>query len=295
MKYYSERVRYHAKNVLTIENGNTGLDFFKDSGCNGVVSGRLAVYDFAKGVEDISYNTDFYTKLKLNLTPDKLHRVVEELAYIRRPMQGAEAFLHVAQLCPGFRNVKILLLDSLSARKIKIWQLPKDEFPMTPQLEPKFRSRFKKHKNVHAEILLMAYLVSHRGLDSEVFRYLGISKKTCLLCGHMLREMGYFETRGNHGKCYSQWTLPRSIWANPEATERLRTAVQRLRGILRDEGTKQDVAHRDAEKESMMAVPTPPSYGRKTTPFNRVVEDPRFLRREAEWIVMPRKRDKEAR
>jgi hypothetical protein len=295
VEYYSERIRYHVKNVLSVENGNTGLDFFKDGGCNGVVSGHLAVYDFARDVEAISYSTDFCTELKVNLTPDKLRRVVEELAYIRRPMQGAGAVLHVAQQCPGFRNVKIFLLNSLPARKVKIWQLPKDEFPMTPQLEPKFRSKVKKHKNVHAEILLMAYLLSYRGLCSEVFRYLGVSKKTCLLCGHLLREMGYFETRGNHGKCYSQWTLPRTLRANPEVTERLRTAVQRLRDILRDEGTKNDVAHRDAEKESMMAVPIPPSYRRKTTPFNSVVEDPRFLTREAEWIAMSRKRDKEAR
>jgi hypothetical protein len=280
---------------MSVENGNTGLNFFKDGVCNGVVSGRLSAYDFVRDVEAISYSTDFYTELKVNLTPNKLRRVVEELAHIRRPMQGAIAFLHVAQQCPGFRSVKIVLLNSLPARKVKTWALPKEEFPVTPQLEPKFRNEVEKHKNLHAEMVLMAYLLGCRGFCSEVFPYLGVSKKTCLLCGHLLREIGFFETRGNHGKCYSQWTFPHTLRTNPEVAERLRTAVQRLRDILWDEGIKRDVSHRDAEKESVMAVPVPPSYGRKTTPFNSMVEDPRFLTRETEWLAMSHKRGREAK
>ena len=131
LEYYSQRIRHHANNVMFLENGNTGLTFFKDGVCDSVVSGHLPVHDFARDVEAISYSTDFYTKLKVNLTPLKLRRVVEELAYIRRLMQGAGAFLHVAQQCPGFRNVKIVLLESLPARKVKAWPLPKDEFPIT--------------------------------------------------------------------------------------------------------------------------------------------------------------------
>lgn len=107
-------------------------------------------------------------------------------------MQGAEAFLHVAQQCPGFRNVKIVLLNSLPARKVKTWQLPKEEFSDTPHLEPKFRNEVKKHKNLHAEMVLIAYLLGCKGLCSEVFPYLGVSKKTCLLCGHLLQEIGFF-------------------------------------------------------------------------------------------------------
>jgi hypothetical protein len=263
---------------MSVEKGNTGLNFFKDGVCNGVVSGHLAVYDFARDVEAISYSSDFYTELKVNLTPNKLRRVVEELAHIRRPIQGAEAFLHVAQQCPGFRNVKIVLLDSLPARKVKTWPLPEEEFPVTPQLELKFCNEVEKHKNLHAEMVLTAYFLGCRGLCIEVFPYLGVSKKTCLLCGHLLRKIGFFETRGNHGKCYSQWTFFHTLRTNPEVAERLQTAVRHLRDTLWDEGIKLDVSHQDAEKESVMAVPVPPSYGRKTTLFNSIVEDPRFLR-----------------
>ncbi|PGH13729.1 hypothetical protein AJ80_06234 [Polytolypa hystricis UAMH7299] len=72
-------------------------------------------------------------------------------------------------------------------------------------------------------------------------------------------------------------------------------AVQHTRDILRDEAIKNDVSHRDAEKESVMAAPVPPRYSRETTLFNSVVEDPRFLAREAEWLTLSRKRARETK
>jgi hypothetical protein len=105
--------------------------------------------------------------------------------------------------------------------------------------------------------------------------------------------MGQFETRANHGKCYSQWTLPSALWINHEAADELHVAVRRIRDILRDEMRK-DVSHKSAEKESVMAGQITPRYESKMTVFNRVVEDPRFLAREAEWLAMSRNRDREA-
>ncbi|KAH8752838.1 hypothetical protein F5883DRAFT_621355 [Diaporthe sp. PMI_573] len=289
VEYYSQRIRHHAKNVMSIEKGKTELKFFKEDGCAGVASGRLDAYQFARSVEVLSHSTDFYAKLKANLTPTKLRRVVDELGFIRRPMQGAVELLLIAQRCSGFRNIKIVLLNSLPARKVKAWQLPKADISLTARLKSGIHNEAKKNKNVHAEMMLMTYLL---GLGSPVFPYLGISKKTCLLCAHVLEEIGQFETRGNHGKCYSQWTLPSALWTKPEATEKLDKAVQRLRDILREEATEK-VPHRDAEKESAMAAPIPPRYGKETTVFNAVVEDPRLLAREAEWISAFRRSDRE--
>jgi hypothetical protein len=273
---------------MSIEKGKTGLNFFKEGGCGGVASGRLDVYQFAKSVEDLSHSTDFYAKLKANLTPTKLRRIVDELGFIRRPMQGAVELLLVAQRCSGFRNIKIILLNSLPAKKVKAWQLPEAETSLTAQLKAKFYTEAKKNKNIHAEMMLMIYLLGLGNPRLEVFPYLGISKKTCLLCGHVLKGIGQFETRGNHGKCYSQWTLPSALWTEPKATEKLDKAVQRLRDILREE-TTEEVPHMDAEKESVIAAPIPPRYRKVTTIFNTVVEDPRLLVREAEWISAFRK------
>ena len=105
--------------------------------------------------------------------------------------------------------------------------------------------------------------------------------------------MSGFETRGNHGKCYSQWTLPSALWINATAAEELENALQRLGNILREEATK-DAPHRDAEKESMMAAPIAPPYVRYSTIFNAVVEEPRLLAREAEWLTSSRRHIKRA-
>ncbi|KAL5088565.1 hypothetical protein Trisim1_006521 [Trichoderma cf. simile WF8] len=292
VEYYSQRIRHHAKEAMFIEGGKTGLNFFKgDDGCAGVASGQQAVSEFANDVEHLSHNTDFYAKLEANLTPKKLRRVMEELAFICRPMQGANAFINVADQCSGFRNIKITLLDSLPPRKVEQWHLSEEEFPATTRLEPKFGNLIRKRKHVHAEMMLMAYL-SSRIPRTDIFPYLGISKKTCLLCGHMLREMGQFETRGNHGKCYSQWTLPSVLWVNSEGAKKLCKAVQCIRDSLR---SMDGASHRDAEKESMIAAAVPPAYTSTQTIFNSIVEDPRFLAREAEWFTMSHKRNIEAK
>ena len=294
VEYYCERIQYHAQNVNSKENGKTGLAFFKEDGCIGVISGRLDVYLFAKTVEDLSYSTDFYTNLKANLTSTELRFIVNELGFIRRPMQGAFHLCLFAQRCSGFRNIRIILLNSLPARRVEAWQPTEANVSLKPRLKAKFNIEVKKQKNIHAEMMLMMYLLGTQTPRSDVFPYLGISKKTCLLCSHILKEIGQFKTRGNHGKCYAQWTLPLTLWTEPETTEKLDLAVQRLREILREKTTEED-PHMNAEKESVLAAPIPPIYSRVATIFNAVVEDPRLAGREAEWISSLRRSGSEIR
>ncbi|KUJ15801.1 uncharacterized protein LY89DRAFT_707936 [Mollisia scopiformis] len=275
--YYRQRIQHHAKAVMSLEK-DTGIKFLEEDKWSAVTSGQFNVDEFAEHVEYLSYSTEFYSRLETNLEPKKLTRA----------MQYAIAFLRVAQQCSGFRNVKIVLLESLPPRKVDIWQLPAGQFPVTPKQDYRFKEEVKKSKNVHAEMMLMTYLLSSRAPGSDAFPYLGISKKTCLLCGHILQEMDYFETRGNHGKVYSQWTLPSTLRTSIEVANNLDKAVQRLRDILL---TRDDVPYRSAEKESVMAAPLQPNYGKTATLFNRVVHDPRFLAREAEWLSLRFKKE----
>ncbi len=195
--------------IVVTRNSNTSGKTWSDKDVN--MLEYLAVSNFVMAVEALCYSTDFCTMLEASLTAQKLRRVVEELSHTRWPMQVAVSFMDVAQQCPGFRDLKIVLLNSLPPRKVKTWRLPKEELSATPQLERKFRNEVGKLKNVHAEMLLMAYLLDGRDINSETFPYIEVSKKTCLLCGHLLQETGFFETRGNHGKCYSQWTFPKTL------------------------------------------------------------------------------------
>lgn len=82
--------------------------------------------------------------------------------------------------------------------------------------------------HVHAEIqMLFFFLHPDRG-GFELLPYFGISKKTCLLCGHLLAKFPRFGTRGNHGKIYPNWTLPRQARLQNEYLTSLNAAVQSL-------------------------------------------------------------------
>ncbi|GAW21440.1 hypothetical protein ANO14919_109590 [Xylariales sp. No.14919] len=291
IRYYSDRIRHHAKEAMSVVKGDASWDNFKDKLCGEAVSGLLCIDDFASGVDFLAKLSDFHDVMEAGLTKKKKLRLMQELQYIRRPIQGTVAFAHVAQRLPGFRKIKVVLLKSLPARKVKTWKFPFGEFTVTPQLKAKLCEEFGKRKHIHAEMMLMTYLLSSNNPSSEVFPYLGVSKKTCFLCGNMLQEMGIFGTRGNHGKCYSHWTLPYALGVSPEITDKLRIAVERIRSLLR---AKNDVPHRDAEKESAIVDSAPPRYEMHETLFNRVVQDPKFTTREAEWFAMIRRRDRKS-
>ncbi|KAH7180054.1 uncharacterized protein B0J16DRAFT_403471 [Fusarium flagelliforme] len=290
VEYYRQRIVHHAKQLISLERGITGMAFFNNEACSAIASGRVSIHQFAEQIEVLSDSTDFFRILKTKLSPPRLRRILDELAFIRRPMQGAIEFLLIAQKCTWFRNLQIHLLNSLPSRKVGPWNLPQAEINLNPKQEVKFKSEIKKRQNIHAEMMLMYYIFNIMRHGLVMFPYLGVSKKTCLLCGHLLREMIQFDTRGNHGKCYSQWTLPPVLKAIPSVTERLDKAVVSLQDILREEAQK-EMAHMDAEKESLIAPVIPPRHVREADIFNEVSKDPVLLSREAEWFSSFRRLD----
>ena len=163
------------KRLNLSKKGKQALEFSGEKLCRSFLSGHLDTHDFVKAVDKLSYDADFFLPLKARLTPKDLNRVVEELAFIRRPVQGAEVFAHTAQQFSEFQSTKIILLKSNRPRKVNIGQLG------TPYLA------FKEDMKVHAEMMLLTYLLRSENACLEVFPYLGVSKKTCFLCGHILQ------------------------------------------------------------------------------------------------------------
>lgn len=100
-QYYSKRIQYHAKEIMRIEKGETGLGFFGESLCGKAASGHLSLTAFVECVEYLSDDTDFYAQMEAKLTPGKLRRVVEELAFIERPFTCANRFLKIAMEYSG--------------------------------------------------------------------------------------------------------------------------------------------------------------------------------------------------
>ena len=185
------------------------MKFFTHTCCD-FMSRKISAHNFVQCVESLSDNTDFYTNLKTASTPAKLTRLVEQIAFIRRPMRSAIVFCRAAQHIASFQKVKIRLLTSFPSKSVQHVLLPKGEFPMSPSFQRKFEAELTKVKWVHAEIQVMIHLLGE-GSPVGMVTYLGASKKTCFLCGHVIRQMCQFQTRGNHGKMYSQWTLPSAV------------------------------------------------------------------------------------
>ncbi|KAL5946845.1 hypothetical protein ACKVV1_005602 [Pyricularia oryzae] len=156
--------------------------------CGDVVSKRLPVWDFVSMVHDhASHSTGFYSISNASLTKKKLRLVVQELALIHQPIQGAKAFSRSRTAA-----------DWLPQR-----QDPHPGEPSTPSRRDVAVTQAETPKYAQAEMTLVAFLLGPTGglgRNLQVFPYLGVSKKTRLLCGHMIREVGGFAARGNDGK-----------------------------------------------------------------------------------------------
>lgn len=244
----------------------------------------MDVYDFAEIVEALSFSTDFYSTLSTAFSPTVRDRIAnEDLAFIRRPWRAAGTFCHAAQEIDKFQKVRVQLLTSYPSKSLRSFPpRPNKRAQVSAKLQRKYDVEIKKVKWVHAEMRVMTYLLS-QGIEARSFPYLGVSKKTCFLCGSMLQNMGHFQTRANHGKIYAQWTLPAFAVVTQPDFLRIEGAVQDLVVSLREEATRTIMGHLNVEKESAMAAPiSQPAMGR--TPFQEYILDPRRVQREAEFF-----------
>lgn len=278
--YYSPRLEHHAKALLDllgkskkIKELTTCLKAFLD--------GRIPPSAFVDMVDDLGYSTDFYSQLKDNFPPSKVHRQGREMEYICRPRHSFATFHEAAREIAGLKRVKIVLLPGYKSRMVPPQLLLCLKLHSVKHAE-RLGAELKKPKWVHAEMRMVLHLFSIDNV-ARMFPYLGISKKTCLLCGHVLSQLGIFQARNNHGKVYGQWTLPRAISMPAANHGRLDTTIQKLRDVLHHECNSEDNKQLDPIKESTISTPV----GERQdiwSPFNRSIADPRLHSREIEWL-----------
>ncbi|RDK42093.1 phosphoserine aminotransferase [Aspergillus phoenicis ATCC 13157] len=250
-EYYSPRLDYHAEQLIdplkTVE-GVTGLvALLKD-----FLSRRISSHVLVNEVNEICYNTDFYSRI--TVVP-KAKKIVQELGFICRPLNAADTFYKAAREISNFKRVKIELLPGYKAER----------------------------KWVHAEVRMALHLMSTDRM-SPTPQYLGISKKTCFMCGHFLQRLSHFQARDNHEKVYSQWTLPKSLVMPQKYHETLDNAARNLRDVMQRECALQSDYRISAVKESTLSTPVASEQMHVWSPFSRHVPDPKLQARESEWL-----------
>lgn len=292
-EFYKSRLEYHTGEVLrylAVESEPQSIV----TNFRRLLTKDTPSYSLVEFVDDLFTSPNFRILTERISKPGQARNLVRQLRFLHRPWNAYTIFGDTANRLPSFQTVRIILLPGFAERRIS----PDSTFakPMharTKLLAPAFFRIAEKPKWVHAEIRMATYLLSHPKYKGHKC-YLGISKKTCFSCGHVLKELGMFTTRGNHGKVYAQWTLPISLNVEPRYVGSLDKATEnvkaRLLEALQSSTSKQLVA----VKESSITTPVTEPRSR-TNIFQEFILDPRDLQREADWLRRSRPTNPKAR
>lgn len=279
-EYYTPRLNYHASQLLALIKKKK--EMWKLIAClEEFLSGEISSTTLVKLVDDLCYSTNFYSGIKQLFTAKQAKQLTRELGFLCRPRYACSTFWEAAHEIEGFQSMKITLVQGAKAKQVPP-SISLRTQSLTKVKQKTLDSELRKKKWVHAEMGMVTYLISKDSV-AQTFPYLGISKKTCFMCGHILQSLGLFRARNNHGKVYSQWTLPSSLIVPPLYQGKLDLAVQNLHDVLRHERTVDDDQHIDAVKESTISTPVAPRAA-TWSPFNRHIPDPRSQARQAEWL-----------
>ncbi|KAJ5150802.1 uncharacterized protein N7482_010054 [Penicillium canariense] len=281
-EYYTPRLKYHASQLLSLIDKKK--EMWKLDAClRAFRSGEVSSTDLVNIVNDLCYSTTFYSETNRLFTETQVKRVIRELGFLCRPKYAFNTFWEAAREIEGFQNINITLIPGSQAKQVPpSLSLCTQAMMRTNKYRKKLEAQLQKKKWIHAEMGMVTHLISE-GSVAQTFLYLGISKKTCFMCGHILQGLDLFQVRSNHGKVYSQWTLPSSLVVPSSYQRKLDPVVQNLRDILRHECTVDDAQRVNAVKESTISTPVA-SKIETWSPFNRHIPDPRTLARQAEWL-----------
>jgi hypothetical protein len=166
------------------------------------------------------------------------------LLFLARIPYAAHTFVQIAKCYEPFRSIEIVPVSPQTqngSHKSKVRQSKKQPIAVKednqspiivaralgihvhPDWEGYFvqkASRFheiqenkRKKDHIHAEIQLITYF-EHSMLaeDREMSqRYIGCSRRCCLLCYQLVCGHGYFSVRGTHGTLIYRWNLPNPL------------------------------------------------------------------------------------
>ncbi|KAI1386036.1 uncharacterized protein F4822DRAFT_360825 [Hypoxylon trugodes] len=134
---------------------------------------------------------------------DKLQLRWVELSSLTKTMcpKKKPSSMHALTVGQAFKSLGLPFTDEQTKKTMH-------SLSSRDRLVTRFNKLRAADNNIHAEIQLILDLL-RRGIPfSEVFKYIGCSKRNCLLCSKFIDSVGSFISRGCHGKVYELWTLP---------------------------------------------------------------------------------------
>ena len=173
---------------------------------------------------------------------EKVERLID---FLSRPVTACRHFAKVARTLPQFANIKIIhrqppvgiqLEPKLIVSLDQAWQqleLPQfaNQGKFMKKLGQRFQDDCSRELRVHTEVQLLQLYEAQPHLIPTT-RYLGCSKKACLLCETILSLSTLGLVAGKrHGRLYPVWAVPNA--ALPQFGQRLSELadmiVQRIR------------------------------------------------------------------
>jgi hypothetical protein len=151
--------------------------------CRQFQAGAMSALGIVERANTAAGDTTFVALVRALNNGDAATRMLSEIHCIRRPQLACDAICKAAREVDGFRKTMVRLLSGYSPRKPE---------PCPPTLTRSWNhssmSHLRKVKWVHAEIRMVTHLLNDN-IFYRAFPYLGLSKKTCLLCGHIINHL----------------------------------------------------------------------------------------------------------
>ena len=318
MSFQQSRTVYHVKEFLNlkpgkdqgrhdsnIEGSDTKTKFLKlRDECERFSSGEISLrgciidnaYTLARATDIKPYLGSFFGHTRVQAALDLL-------GFLGRLRAAYYTFLKVAQCFPSFSHVTITFIPA--PKRSKARRVPSNQAltaaavyfesvgivapPCIAQPFPeakltKLEAHLRAPLHVHAEVQMLFHLLHPEKQIIRPFHYFGISKLTCLLCGRLLAKFSGFETRGNYGKIYPQWSLLRQGRLQKASSALMEKATQTLMETAASLVSTQEQLKLDMVKESVAAISSSPSmHSKPCSPISFVHHQKRERQSREHW------------
>lgn len=319
--FYEKRIEYNIRQFLhgmrssaqgrslsVAKEGDTVGDFAKlQSDCQQFRAGNKSLAgSIVKSANDLARAVDIKACLGRSIRQGRIESTLELLRFLGRLRLAYDTILDAAKRFASFSQVTIIFVETpiVSNPRASLEQamgvidacyktggmrLPSWITERVPHSKfKKFEVALGQPLHVHAEVQMLFFLLHADRGDLQPLPYLGVSKKTCLLCGYFLENFPRFGARRNHGKIYPNWTLPRQARLQKEYPTCMNAAIRSLMVSTASLALDRDQSKLNMVKESDAAPST--SSGMNPTTDSAVDHlrrqyHERFAReRNAKWL-----------